>query len=67
MIYDSLGPLSNPRVTRDRSSVTIYDSMDLCWLSNPRVTRDSSSLVISESLMGSVGCRIHASLVTGVR
>jgi len=67
MIYDSLGPLSNPRVTCDRSSLTIYESMDLYGLSNPRVTLDNNSLVISESLVGSVGCRIHASLVTVVR
>jgi len=66
MIDDSLGPLLNPHITRDRSSLTIYDSIDLCGLSNPRVTRDSSSLVISESLVGSVGCRIHVSLVTAV-
>jgi hypothetical protein len=45
----------------------IYDSMDVCGLSNPRVTRDSSSLVISESLVGSIGCRIHASPVEAVR
>jgi len=42
--------VSNARFTRDRSSLMIYDSMDLCGLSNPRVTRDSSSLMISDSL-----------------
>jgi len=52
MIYDSmeLCGLSNPRVTRDSSSLMITDSLGLSVLSNPWVTRDSSSLMISDYL-----------------
>jgi hypothetical protein len=37
-------------VTRDSSSLLIYDSLRLFGLSNPCVTRDSSSLMISQSV-----------------
>ena len=42
--------LSNPCVTRDSSSLLIYESLRLFGLSNPCVTRESSSLLIYESL-----------------
>jgi len=42
--------LSNPRVTRDCSSLLISESLRAVWLSNPCVTRHSSSLLISEYL-----------------
>jgi len=50
MIYDSLGPLSNPRVTSDSSSLMISDSLGRSSLSNPRVTYDRSSLTIYDSM-----------------
>jgi hypothetical protein len=42
--------LSNPCVTRDSSSLIIYESLGAVWLWNPSVTRDSISLMIYESL-----------------
>jgi hypothetical protein len=42
--------LSNPWVTRDSSSLLIYESYGLFGVSNPCVTLNSSSLLISESL-----------------
>ena len=44
--------LSNPRITRDSSSLMISQSKGLFGLSNPCVTRDTSSSMISESLGG---------------
>jgi hypothetical protein len=40
----------NPCVTRDSSSLMIYESLGLFGLSNATVARDSNSLMISESL-----------------
>jgi len=42
--------MSNPRVTRESSSLMIFESLCGVWAVNPGVTRDSSSLMISESL-----------------
>jgi len=54
MISDSIGlsGLSNPRDTRESSSLMISDSLEVSGLMNPRDTRDSSSFVISDSLGG---------------
>jgi hypothetical protein len=52
MLSESLGlfVLSNPRGTRDSSSLMISESLGVFGLSNPCVPRESSSLMISESL-----------------
>jgi hypothetical protein len=42
--------MANPFVTRDSSSLMLYESLGLFGLSNPCVTRDSSSFIITESL-----------------
>jgi len=42
--------LLNPCVTRDDSSLMIYEFVGLFGLLNATVARDSSSLMISESL-----------------